>query len=729
LNDSQRTAVISPQQGASLASGFTRQRSPESDPIGIWYAILGILKRRGWFMLGVFGGVLAIVVAVTLVTPKRYTAEVKLIAGNPGTVASSGAQVQTGLPVLNALVIPNTAQSVDTYVELLSERPVVERVRDDLKLDATIAKLSDAVKIKPVTNTNIISLSATWSDPDSAANIANKFASVFMARQAELVSGQATAELNFLAERIPVAMQNLQDAEARISAFATTHHIADLTATTAATVTAAAAIDAKINSVALEAQQANAQIASLTSQMAGMRSSTFNGSNVVENPVLAQLHTQLAQLQVQLDSAMGLYTDQHPLVRSLKRQIAGVQRQLGHTPATIVAQVNTVANPVYQQQQQLVAAARATSAGAAAELATLAKQRTEMNQQLAALPASSRRMAELTRQQKSAENVYNALQAKNDDLLISRTTAMSDVTITEPARAYAATKSPRLLLNVIVGAIVGLLLSLGLAFVVEWLDGSIREEQDVEQEIGLAVLASIPLLPSGSKGRLTPLTLRDAFQESHFQLVLAMRYSSDRPLRTVAITSPSKGDGKSTVAVNVAAALGEIAASSVDADARVLIIDADLRCPTLHNVFGVRNDLGLTDILIGRATLAECVRRTERPGVDVLTSGAHSPNPIKLLQSDRFEALLEDAQRRYVTIIVDSPALIPVYDAAILAAKADGTVMVVSAGRTDVRSARRALSRLESVSVNLIGTVVNCATKVDDYGDHFAASNTHLEIA
>jgi capsular exopolysaccharide synthesis family protein len=203
-----------------------------------------------------------------------------------------------------------------------------------------------------------------------------------------------------------------------------------------------------------------------------------------------------------------------------------------------------------------------------------------------------------------------------------------------------------------------------------------------------------------------------------------MRYSSDRPLRTVAVTSPLKGDGKSTVAANIARAFGEIAVSSIEREERVLIIDADLRRPSLHKQFGIPNTLGVSDILVDRATLAECVRRTDRPGVDVLTCGTHSPNPIKLLESHRFDALLREARERYVTVIVDAPALVPVFDAAIVAAKTDGTVMILSAGYTDVRSTRKALARLDAVGVkNLVGAVVNrSSAKIEDYSDYFAVA-------
>jgi polysaccharide biosynthesis transport protein len=725
LNETRRVPATLDNEPIAGAGGVTSHR-PADDPADIWYSILRVLRRRRLLMVSVFAGVVALVIGITLATPKHYTADVKLIAGNPGAATSTGAEVQTGLPVLNALAIPSTIHSAETYVELFGERPIVERVRDQLALDTTVLQLSQAVKIKPVTNTNIISLSATWTDPETAARIANEFAAVFMARETELVQAQATSELSFLAQQMPVAAKRLHDAEAQISTFEATNKIADLGAMTASVVSAAAAIDAKSNVVELEKRQSDAQIASLTSQLAVTQPSSSNGGTVTQNPVLAQLRGQLAQAEVQRDTARQQYTEMHPAMRAAERQVDNLRRQIAQTPATVVAQVNTAANPVYQQEQQLLGVARAASASDTAQISELQKQRTAVNGQLATLPNSARRLAELKREQKSAEDVLNALQTKNNDLLVSRTTALSDVAIVEPASAYAAVRSPHIALNTIVGVILGLLLASAAAFLAELLDGRIRDEQDVEEELKLPVLVSVPLLPSGS-GSIVPVSRRPAFQESYFQLVLAMRYSSDRMLRTITITSPLKGDGKSTVAVNVSAALGEIAVSGADGEARVLIIDADMRCPTLDTIFGIENKLGLTDILIGRAQLNQCVHRSNRPGVDVLTSGGHSPNPIKLLQSDRFNALLKEAEACYATVIVDSPALTPLYDAAVIAAQTDGAIMIVSAGQTDVRSTRKALARLDSVGVNLIGTVVNRTTKVEDYGDYFATLSKHVK--
>ncbi len=712
-----------------LATTVMQQRSVDVDPIGMWNSFVGTLIRRWKLFALVTFGVIAAVAVVTLLTPKRYMTDAKIIAGNPNSIAQNPQLSQTGLPVLNALLIGNAAQSAETYAELMSETEVVQRVINNLHLKTDVATLKAALKVKPVTNTSILSLQISWSDPQTSASIANEFATVFVERQRELMSNQAIGALEQLAKQLPAARQRLLVAEQNLSKYEISHNIADLSTQTTSTVNAAINTDQKINQVELDRRQADAQIASLSSSLAGMSATTGGGSSTAQNPVLPTLRQKLADLTIALGSAQGHYTDSHPQVISLKQQIADVNRQIARTAPTILASSSTIANPVYQQLSQQLQAAKATSQADAAQLAQLAKQRAALNPQLAALPGQAQRVAELKRQALSAENTYNALQQKYNDASIASTTGISDVAITQRASKDLAAKTPHLALNLIIATIIGVLLGLGVVFLVDWFDGRIRDERDVEGELQLPVLASIPLLPSGDGAAAIPANVRNATMESYFQLVLAMRYSSDRPLRSVTITSPLKGDGKSTVAMNVAGAFGEIAVSSIEREARVLVIDADMRRPSLHKKFEVSNELGLSDILIGRASLSQAVQRTDRPGVDVLTSGTPSPNPIKLLQSNRFDALLREARERYVTVIVDAPALVPVFDAAIVAAKTDGTVMIVAAAHTDVRSTRKALARLESVGVNdLIGTVVNrSTTKVDDYSDYFAITSRELK--
>jgi polysaccharide biosynthesis transport protein len=298
---------------------------------------------------------------------------------------------------------------------------------------------------------------------------------------------------------------------------------------------------------------------------------------------------------------------------------------------------------------------------------------------------------------------------------------MSDVTITQPADPRTAIVKPNWGLNHGVAIFIGLLLAATTVLVVEYLDSRIRTRADIEQDLSLPVLALIPKLDaSAAKG-----TDENGHSEAFLELATQLRYASETPYRSIAITSPNKGDGKSTIATNLAIALGEMASGQSDAigTPRVLLVDADLRRPSLHRQLSLHNDVGLSDILVGRTRFDEAVQHTAHPGVDVLTSGTASRNPIKLLQSETFDRVLELAKERYATVILDAPATLPVIDAAILGAKANATIMVVSSGTTDLKATKRALQRLHSVGVrDFVGVVLNRAKRPvgEDYSDYFA---------
>jgi capsular exopolysaccharide synthesis family protein len=228
-------------------------------------------------------------------------------------------------------------------------------------------------------------------------------------------------------------------------------------------------------------------------------------------------------------------------------------------------------------------------------------------------------------------------------------------------------------------------------------------DKDVAPLATIAPEYAVPsarLLPESGQ-RSDSVRKQRVFVESFLQLVASLNYASDEPLRSLSITSPLPGEGKSTVAFNAAVALAEIRP-------RVLLIDADMRRPTLHTRLGVSKRKGLSDILVGAMKLDDVVRRSPLAGLDVMTSGASSPNPIKLLQSERFERLLDEARRHYSLVVVDGPAINVVFDGAVIASKTDGTVLVFSSGATEVKQIRRALYRLTTAKAkSIIGVVMN----------------------
>lgn len=679
----------------SVDPGMTA--GPSSELGALWRTIV----RRRTTVLRIFVGFVVLMLIGTLIWPKQYTTSIKVIAGNNGgAAASSQSAGGTDLPVLNAFVIANGMQSSETYVELFKESPVVQRVIQELGLKTSTRDLLSHVVVSPITNTNIVSVSVTWSDRVTSAKIANAFGQAIVERQRELVSSQANDAIASLKQQMPAAQTRMNEAQNKLSSFEAEHRIADIDAQTKGTIDSMAALDAKVGQLKADRQQQQAQLASATSQMSSMSPMITGNTTTSENPVVAQLQQQLTQVNVQLQQAEQQFTDQHPTVIALKQQKAQLESSIARQQQTVVSGQSQVPNPVYQQLQQSASTDRAAIAADTAQLAEIDRQQKALAPQLAALPAQTAQLADLQRNAKAAQDVYSALQQKYVNAQVASETALSDVTITQPASPSEASVKPSLVLNFLISIVLGAVLGITGALLLDYLDNSIKDEREVEDELGLPQLGTIPLVALRNGEPVVPWVKALAL-ESFLQLVTNMKYATDQRLQSLAVISPMQGDGKSTIALNIALALNEI-------EGPVLLVDGDLRRPSLHAKLRLPNDRGLSDVLVGQVSLDEAIQVDEKSGLAVMTSGTATPNPIKLLESPRFDALLQDIYSRYQTVVFDGAALVGNVDSAVLARRMDGSVLVLSHGSTDLREASGAMKRLQRMGVkNVLGFVLN----------------------
>jgi capsular exopolysaccharide synthesis family protein len=682
----------------------------------LWKALL----RRRTLFLAVFGGFVGFVMLFTALQPKQYTTSVKLIAGAAGG-GDSSIPGGTQLPILNALLAANGVQSSETYAELLQQTPVAEEVARNLHLRYSAGTLLSHLKVKPVSDTSILTMSCSWSDAGTAANICNGFASVFVDHERQLVARQADTAITFLQKQIPEAQDHAHAAANTLAAYEERVGIADLPTQTTSDITNLAAIDAKRQQAEVDAQQAAAQLETVEAELAQTPQTMVGTESVSTNPVSSQLESQISTLKVQLNSARAQYTDDHPTVIALKAQLVEAERELNTQPKQVLSGSSTVTNPVYQQLEAQAATLQSTIASAQAQQATLDQQRAAAKPALDNLPEQSKRIGDLTREAKAQQDVLDALQRKLQDAKISKTTAVSDVTITQQASADNYTVKPNVVLNLALALALGLALAISAVFISEFFDDRFRTEDDVKERLGLPVLATIPQFdPAGwqENAWVKPLSI-----EAFYQLVAALRYSSNNPPRTIAFTSPDQGDGKSTIAVNTAISMSLM-------KAKVLVVDADLRRPSVHQKLNVSNDRGLSDVLVGLARFPDVIKSTEHAGVWVLTSGRPAPNPVGLLQSGGFDRLLKRARERFDFVVIDGPALRSIVDGVVLGIKAEGTVLVISSPRSEGRSVAGALQKLRSVaSINLLGVVLN-GTKPDarDHSDYYLGAGQSISL-
>lgn len=295
-----------------------------------------------------------------------------------------------------------------------------------------------------------------------------------------------------------------------------------------------------------------------------------------------------------------------------------------------------------------------------------------------------------------------------------------DVTVVEPAIPPTEPIRPIIALYTLLGAFVGLVFSVGLAFLVEYLAQSFETSDDVRQALSLPTLGTIPRLQSKERnsGLVTSTTPPSPVSESYRTLRTNIRFASvDEPVKTLLITSAEPGAGKTTVAAN----LGVVCAQ---AGLHVVLMDTDLRRPSLHRLFDLGNRTGLTDLLVGDVQdIRECMLNTGIDNLHLITGGHIPPNPSELLGSKMMEAVLAKIKRSADLVILDTPPTLAVTDAAVLASKVDGVILLVEARRTSHQAARRAWENLQRVGSTILGTVLTKA-KLERKAYYYYAEET-----
>jgi receptor protein-tyrosine kinase len=285
--------------------------------------------------------------------------------------------------------------------------------------------------------------------------------------------------------------------------------------------------------------------------------------------------------------------------------------------------------------------------------------------------------------------------------------------------------SPNKTLNIAIAFAAGLLLAVGIAFLLDYLDQTIKSEEDLIGRIGLVPLGHVPFVPNvrGKRSELVALDTRSPSSEAYKALRTSVLFSTmDRQLKAIVITSSEQGEGKSRTAANVSVALAQ-------AGYRTLLIDADFRRPSQHRLFGRVHNNGLSNLMIQDATESDVVKAVDGiPNLWLLPSGPTPPNPSELLGSAPMRELMANLWQQYSYVIIDTPPVNAVTDAAILAAAANATIVVVEQGRTTFPALKHAREVLDRVGAHTIGAVFNkvrasAGTYYYGYGNYEPSSN------
>ena len=338
------------------------------------------------------------------------------------------------------------------------------------------------------------------------------------------------------------------------------------------------------------------------------------------------------------------------------------------------------------------------------EIANTEKDLAETQQQLKTVTDDTQR-TRLETSLAQYRNTYSTLVANYQQVVLAVAQANNNIVVAEPAKVPERPIRPRTRTNVMLATIVGVLLALGIAFLIEYLDDTVKTPDDVSRVSGLSTLGAIARLKeSGGPRQLVAwMRVKSPESEAYRTLRTNIQFSSvDNPIRSLLVTSSSPGEGKSTTTANLAVVLAQTGQ-------RVIVVDTDLRRPVLHKVFGIPNNIGLTTALLAGESLSleDYLQPTEIDTLSVLTSGPIPPNPSELLGSHRMQHLIEVLAQAADIVIFDSPPVLAVTDAVVLGRQMDGVLVVADAGNTREHALAQAAAELQKTGANVLGVALN----------------------
>ncbi len=302
------------------------------------------------------------------------------------------------------------------------------------------------------------------------------------------------------------------------------------------------------------------------------------------------------------------------------------------------------------------------------------------------------------------QQIYLALLNNLESVRLARLQNTPNIVQIEAASVPGGPIRPRTMNNLLLGGAIGLMLAAGAAFLIEYLDDTLKTPEDIEQALGLPVLGYIAEMQYAEKGKenlYVAMQPRSPVSEAFRSLRTNLEFAGvEKPLKSILVTSPGPSEGKSTVAVNLAAIIAQ-------GGKNVMLIDADLRRPHIHRFLGISNRMGLSDVFRGITSL-ETVYRTwdGTKGLTVVTSGSLPPNPSELLSSERMTQVINTLEAQFDVVVIDSPPSL-VSDAPVLAAKVDGVLLVVHPGHTHIDAARATLEQVNRSGARMVGVVLN----------------------
>lgn len=557
-------------------------------------------------------------------------------------------------------------------------------------------RLIASLTVSPVKNSQIVKISYDSDNPELAANIVNAIADNYIEMNLERRVAAASFAKEFLAEQLIDVKSRLEESEANLNNYAKEKGLFKTGDEKSPSL-----IALRIND--LSAALSKAEGVRITAQSKFEETlRAESASKILASPIVQELKKSLIKLQSSYQEKLQIYKPGYPLMVQMKRQINEFNNEIDR-------EVRTIQSSVEGSLRTDFLAAKSAEDELSVEL-------DKQKLLLTAVRDKSIGYNTLLREVETSRSSYEGLLTRMKEVSVAGGVDSNNISVLDPAILPFNKHKPNTKLNLALGMVLGLFLGTVLAFLLEFLDDRIKTTDELERLLGLPLLGMTPSVKGTDPSEHSLLTMQqpssalaEAFRSLRTNLLFASREGTPKVL---SLTSAMPSEGKSSSCLNLATAFAQ-------SGTRVLLIDADLRKPTVHKRLKLDNSQGLSNYLTHQAESDAVIQETMIKGVSAITAGPLSPNPSELLSSERLLELFKLVPDTFDIIIIDSPPVMGLADALILANRASATVLVTAFAQSRRRQIQDAHRRLKQAHANLIGTIFSKVKSGGSYGYNY----------
>lgn len=679
-----------------------------------------VLKRRWFVGAGVLAACMGLAGFALVTQESTYESSGRLLFQDDRTSSLT----KVGEKIGHLESIKRESNPLDTQALLVKSKLVKKDVVEALNLKGADGKPLNPdfllINAKPVVGTDVINVSFVSENPEMAKKIVNQVMESYMKKNIKNNRSKATAAGEFVEQQLPRTKAELEKAAEALRQFKLQSNIIELKRETSAAVDTLTRIDEDLSRARSQFADISAQEIQIRNQINLPQELAVDITSLSQIPGVQRLLAELQEVQAKLVSEKTLYTSQHPTVVSLREKETGLKallnqritESLGYNKSIPLGKLQMGA--IKQELASDFIELQSQRLGLEKKIQALSQLRAAYKNKSDNLPNLEKRQGQLERRLMVAQKSYENLLSRLQEIKVAESQTVGNARVLEPAEVYPSPGATKKKLGITVGAsFAGVFLGVAAAFFVDLIDRRVKTAKEAESLFGYTLLGLIPKFDSNNisvpertiKEGVSPRVIvatspRTVIHEAYQMLQANLKFISlDKKVRSIVVTSSISGEGKTEVAANLAAVMAQVGR-------KVLLVDADMRKPSQHHLWGLINSVGLSNVMVGEKNFDDAVQKIT-DNLSVLSAGVMPPNPLALIDSEKMTSFIDMLSSNYDYVVFDTPPLMGTADSAVLSQMADGVLVVVRPGLVNSNSATAAKSLLARSEANILGIVAN----------------------